>query len=202
VPGRGNGAGTKALIRDLRRQLGDRDRLLRIFRAHEQDFSERYRASPDADGIGGRPAVGWMRDKNLPYVLDLIYRAPDYPWLRPTDETGVPIPGTHPMGIRRAVPHFRQHVTAAIVSLWVGPLDHPFKVKLRHSLLRWLSDWRIKLMMRRSAVGYAECEHLADVVTSLAFGSSQGFVYRSSQEISVDPVEAERRPAMSAAGSG
>jgi hypothetical protein len=173
---------------EYRRQIVGLERVERIYRAHEQDSAERHEASPDADGVAGRMGPILLRDKNLPYIIDLINRLPFYPHLRPPG-----LPDAPPVGFRRAIRLARQHLWAALIVIWVAPLDTPEKVRLRHELLRWLMDDRLGLMLRDCGAGAGERDRFAQAVTHLAFGQSVPFAFRVSQETARDPVEVERR---------
>jgi hypothetical protein len=186
----------RSQILALRHELSEKDRLLRIYSQREQDQSERYQATPDADGIAGHFAVTQYRDKNLSFVSDIIHRAMDYPHLRPDDDPAAP-----PVGFRRAIPLFRAHVSTAIYSIFVGPKHSPLKVRLGHTLRRVLSDSKIGLMLRGDVIGEAEVDRLAQEVLDVAAAFSFPFVFQGSGEIGVDPVTVERRPAPSAEGS-
>jgi len=166
-----------------------RDRTLRIYKEREQDAEERHRASPDADGIAGHPALITMRDKNFPTFVDYVNRLPYLARLTPPDNPSYP-----PIGFRRARQIAKEQLCVWMNALWVAPVDDPVKVRLKHNLLRWVSDdGRVGLMLRPDHMGEAERSRLIQATGQLAFGFSVPFVYRTSQEIAVDPVEAERR---------
>jgi hypothetical protein len=175
-------------VLDLRRQIADRDRTIRLYAAKYQDLSERYQSAPDADGIGGRPAMAVLRDKNFTYFVDLVNRLPAYPWQHPPENPSAII------GFKAAVQLAREHLIVAVGALWVAPVDNPRKVQLKHDLIRWVSDAELLgLMMRDDFQGRAERSRLIRTAGQLAFGFSAPFVFRSSQEVMVEPVQAERK---------
>lgn len=178
----------RQLANQIQQSAGDK-RLIRNLRAHEQKTAETHEASPDADGIGGRPAVVWMRDKNLPSLGDQIQAGPFYPYLgRPGD----PLAPT--IGFHWSVPIYRDHVLSKLYALWVDPLDSAVKVRLKHRLGGYLSDGVVKLMLRDDTIGRAERFRVEELAIRLPFAFSTPYVFRSSQEVQVDPVEVDRRP--------
>jgi hypothetical protein len=176
-------------IQSLERSIEDRDRQLRIYRSRDQDFLERYQSTPDADGIAGRTSLGTFRDKNFPVFVDRVNKLPALPHL--------PIPG-HPgevLGFDSALRTAKEQLIVALEALCVAPLDNATKVERFLVLIEWVSsDDRVGLMLRDDSQGRMERSDLIQAAGKFAFGSSVPFVFRSSQEVMVEPVDVERRP--------
>jgi hypothetical protein len=152
-------------------------------------LAERYQSSPDADGIGGRWAVGVYRDKNWPTFVDRVNKLPALPHLpAPGGPGGV-------VGFDAAVQIAKEQLLAALMALDVAPADNAAKVHQKLDLVDWVaSDDKVGLMLRDDSMGRAERSDLIQAAAKYAFGRSVPFVFRSSQEVMVEPVEVERRP--------
>lgn len=179
---------TKADLESRNREL---EREVRIRRLREQEFSERYEGSFDAEGIGGRTAVVIERDKNWPQVVFLIDELKFLPLLRLNPDD----PNSPRLGYRGAVEFAKVQLGAAIEALWVAEPHHELSVKNYHRVMAWLTEPLVGHLLRDDAVGDDERERLKEALRTLALAPSFRYTFAVSQETEVEPVQAERRPA-------
>ena len=172
----------KARIRRLEREV-------RVWREREQDFEERYQGPADIEGIGGRPSVIILRDKNLGEVKRIIDDFPSVPGLRPDGNPAGP-----QLGFRRACAYVQGEGLKMILSLvTVGPYNTA-QVRDLHRLQMWVHN-RAGMLVRPAddVIGQVARDELYRMVVGVIFGPSAWHLSGTSQETEIQPVEAERK---------
>jgi hypothetical protein len=164
------------------------ERQNRILRARDQEFEERYAAPSDVEGVGGRPAVVILRDKNFPSVNTLIDWLPDAPFWTPRHDPDGP-----PLGFLGAVEFIRVEVASVIDAMWVAEQHNEIQVRDKHRVMMLLQRPSADFLLRPDYVGSDRREMLKQAVEALGFGPSARQVFELSRETEVVPVEAERR---------
>lgn len=161
----------------------------RVFREREQDFEERYQGPADVEGVGGRPAVIILRDKNMGEVKKVIDDLPNIPGLRPDGHPEAP-----PLGFRRAKAYCQNEVAKMIFALvTVGPVNTA-RVKDFQRLDMFIHNRAGKLIRPRGdVIGEATRDALHGLVVRIVFAPSAWHLSATSQETEVQPVEAERK---------
>ncbi len=159
----------------------------RIFRAREQNREEREQGPADAEGIGGRPAVLVIRDKNYPELKRLVDRLPSVPEIPSKSD-----PNGEPMGFRLAVYYAQTEVGKMVDSVIVSPPVTARMVQDRHRLRMFLHN-RAGKMLRGDAVGQATRAAFLDIVERVAYAPSIHLVFDRSNETEVIPTEAPRK---------
>jgi hypothetical protein len=165
------------------------EREVRVWREREQDFEERYQGPADVEGIGGRPAVIILRDKNMGEVKRIIDDLPNIPGLRPEGNPNGP-----PLGFRRAKAYVQGEVAKMILSLvTVGPYNTG-RVRDFQRLDMWVYN-RAGMLIRPQddVIGQVQRDALYGLVVRLVFAPSAWHLSGTSQETEVQPVEAERK---------
>ena len=158
----------------------------RIFREREQDFEERYQGPADVEGIGGRPGVIILRDKNMGEVKRVVDDLPNIPGLRPKDDPSGP-----PLGFRLGVDYARNELTKMVDSiLLVGPYNTALVRDLHR--LKMFARNRAGKMLRPDFIGQATRSAYLGMVED-AYARSVPHLFGMSQETEVQPVEAERK---------
>lgn len=159
----------------------------RIFREREQDFEERYQGPADIEGLGGRPGVLILRDKNMGEVKRIIDDLPNVPRLRPKADPDGP-----PLGFRRARSYVRNEVAKMVDSVIVIGSYTPVLVRDRHRLKMWIRN-RSGLLLRPDVIGQETRSALLGIIEDVAFAPSVPHLFGMSQETEIQPVEAERK---------
>ena len=159
----------------------------RVFREREQDFEERYQGPADVEGIGGRPGVIILRDKNMGEVKRVIDDLPNIPGLRPAGDPGGP-----PLGFRRARAYVRNEVAKMVDSVIVVGSYNTALVRDRHRLGMWIRN-RAGMLLRPDVIGEETRSALQGIIEAVAFAPSVPHLFGTSQETEVQPVEAERK---------
>jgi hypothetical protein len=159
----------------------------RVFREREQDFEERYQGPADIEGIGGRPGVIILRDKNMGEVKKIIDDLPNIPGLRPDGDPTAP-----PLGFRRAKAYVRNEAAKMIDSIIVIGAYNTVLVRDRHRLRMWIRN-RAGMLLRPDVIGEETRFALLGLVEDVAFAPSVPHLFGLSQETEVQPVEAERK---------
>ncbi len=165
------------------------ERQNRILKARIQEQDEQYDSSFDAEGVGGRTAVVILRDKNAPYVYQLIDLIPEavhwkHPMFPEMEEVGLP-------GAIRYAQTYVQDAISAVFPLY----HHPLMGKQHHAIEMWLQKPKVKQLARPDAVGVAARTELKQAVSSLAVAATMRRAFGLSKETEILPVEAERRAA-------
>ena len=160
----------------------------RVWREREQDWEERSRGPADIEGYGNRVAVTIYLHKNLGEAKRIIDDVPNIPGLRPEgDPTGPPI------GFRSAVNYVRGEGTKMLLgAILVGPYN-TVMVRDRQRLEMWIYN-RAGMLVRPHGdpIGESVRAGLHQVLLRVALPSVP-YVFGSSQETEVQPVEAERK---------
>lgn len=179
----------RAKIRRLERDL-------RVYEERERDFEERYQGPADIEGIGGRPGVIILRDKNMGEVRRVVDDLPNIPGLRSccTDHHAR---GPHdlalpPLGFRRAVGYVRSEVAKMVDSVIVIGSYNAVLVRDRHRLRMWINN-RAGMLLRPDVIGEEVRASLIALVEQVAFAPSVPHLFGMSQETEIQPVEAERK---------
>jgi hypothetical protein len=159
----------------------------RVFREREQDFEERYQGPADVEGVGGRPGVIILRDKNMGEVKRIIDDLPNVPGLL----TG-PEDHRRPIGFRVARSYVQNEVAKMVDSIIVVGAHNTALVRDRHRLKMWIRN-RAGKLLRPDIIGEATRSALLGIVEDVAFAPSVPHLFGISQETEVQPVEAERK---------
>lgn len=159
----------------------------RVFREREQDFEERYQGPADIEGVGGRPGVIILRDKNMGEIKRIVDDLPNIPGLRPdSDPTGPPL------GFRVAEAYVKNEVAKMVDSVIVVGSYNTVLVRDRHRLRMWIRNRSGKLL-RPDIIGEQTRAALLGIIEDVAFAPSVPHLFGMSQETEVQPVEAERK---------
>jgi len=157
----------------------------RVFRERERDFEERYQGPADVEGVGGRPGVIILRDKNMGEILKLVNDLPNVPGLRPEGHPEAP-----PLGFRLARAYVRNEVAKMVDAIIVVGSYNTVLVRDRHRLKMWIRN-RAGKLLRPDVIGEATRSALLGVIEDVAFAPSVPHLFGISQETEVQPVEAE-----------
>ena len=126
---RGKGS-ERAKNERLRTELKQANRELRIFRAREQDASERGAGPADVEGVGGRPSILVYRDKNYLEFKRALDRAPAIPRL-PLKRGD---PDGERVGFRRGVYYLQNELGRLLDAIILSPAVTPAMVRDRHRM--------------------------------------------------------------------
>ena len=159
----------------------------RVFREREQDFEERYQGPADIEGVGGRPGVIILRDKNMGEVKRIVDDLPNIPGLRPASNPAGP-----PLGFRRARSYVQNEVAKMVDSVIVIGSYNSVQVRDRHRLKMWIRN-RSGMLLRPDIIGEQTRAALLGIIEDVAFAPSVPHLFGMSQETEVQPVEAERK---------
>jgi hypothetical protein len=177
---RAQNADLRAENKQLRRE--NRNRAER-----DLQFEERYGGPADIEGIGGRPGVIILRDKNMGEVKRIIDDLPNVPASRPDDDPDGP-----PLGFYRARAYVQNEVSKMVDSLVVvGPYNTAL-VRDLHRLRMWIYN-RAGALLRPDIIGESTRFALLGLIEDVAFAPSVPHLFGISQETEVQPVEAERK---------
>jgi len=154
----------------------------------EQDFEERYQGPADIEGVGGRPGVIILRDKNMGEVKRIVDDLPNIPGLLrdPSD------PNSPPLGFRLARDYVRNEVAKMVDSISVVGPYNAVRVRDLHRLKMWIRN-RAGKLLRPDVIGEATRSALLGIIEDVAFAPSVPHLFGISQETEVQPVEAERK---------
>lgn len=175
-------------LSELRRELQTLRRENRILKARDQEFEERYQGPFDAEGVGGRPAVVILRDKNFAWVELLIDSLPSIPHWRPRSDPEGP-----ELGFWYAVEFAQVQIGKAIDALWIAEPHHPLQVRDYHRAKGLLNEPFVYHLLRPDFVGFRRRLVLKRTIENLAFAPSARQVFSQSNETEVEPIQAERR---------
>jgi hypothetical protein len=159
----------------------------RTWAEREQDFEERYGGPADIEGIGGRPGVIILRDKNMGQVKRVIDGLPNMPGLRPRGNPNGP-----PLGFRRAVSYVQNEVSKMVDSVIVVGSHNTALVRDRHRLRMFIHN-RAGKLLRPDVIGEQTRAALLGIIEDVAFSPSVPFLFGMSQETEILPVEAEKK---------
>jgi hypothetical protein len=159
----------------------------RVFREREQDFEERYQGPADIEGIGGRPGIIILRDKNMGEVKRVVDDLPNIPGLRPPSDPTAP-----PLGFRRAKSYVQNELAKMVDSVIVVGSYNTVLVRDRHRLKMWIRN-RAGMLLRPDIIGEQTRSALLGIVEDVAFAPSVPHLFATSQETEIQPVEAERK---------
>ena len=162
----------------------------RVFREREQDFEERYQGPADIEGVGGRPGVIILRDKNMGEVKRIVDDLPNIPGLRAKGPDGVPV-GPQ-LGFRRARSYVQNEVSKMVDSVIVIGSYNAVQVRDRHRLKMWIRN-RSGMLLRPDIIGEQARAALLGIIEDVAFSPSVPHLFSMSNETEVVPIEAERK---------
>lgn len=182
----------KQKIHRLRTELAQVQRENRVWREREQDWEERYQGPADIEGVGGRPGVIILRDKNMGEVKRLIDGIPGFPFIRPELSPGVPDMSQPPLGFMRARAMVRNEVAKMVDAIIVVGSYNAVLVQDRHRLKMWIRN-RAGRLLRNDVIGETTRYDLLGLIEDVAFAPSVPHLFGISQETEVQPVEAERK---------
>ena len=167
----------------LRAEIQVIKRANRVLTEREQDFEERYQGPADVEGVGGRPGVIILRDKNMGEVQRVINDLPNIPRLKTSHGR---------LGFRRARYYVRNEVAKMVDAVMVVGSYNTVLVRDRHRLRMWIRN-RAGKLLRPDIIGEETRSALLGIVESVAFAPSVPHLFGMSQETEVQPVEAERK---------
>lgn len=173
---------------EIRAENADLVRQNRILKARFQEWDERYEGPIDAEGVGGRPAVVILRDKNLSQVFQLIDTLPSMPWWTAPDNPDGPR-----LGFWGSVAFIETDLAKAVDAMFLAEPHHPNQVRDYHRAKMWLTRPFSFHLLRTDYVGFRERTELKSLIESLGYARSVQVAFATSQETDVQPTEAERK---------